>query len=437
MVVSAVQMEARMLWIALLVFLITWKNADARKIVIFEHSEIPVRGRFSLHFPSVQTNCGNGPLLIRQEVFNLANGILIREEAQQVVFGGDMPESVPRLSRVNQKLAEGLSKMLNIVPRLSEVPLEKTVSRSGGLKFHGSSLGLFCNTCMEVSKQAEEVLSDPETLENAVKLAKSICNELPSDLSAKCDEMLGTYIQEVVSTLQDYLSQDKLCIGTGLCNGNNNNDLQYKLGMGRNTPSLDAGDDTTCVMCEQFIEEATYYASQNTTQSEVLAALHQTCSKLGVFGTKCKTMVDYYAPIIFLEIATISPKEFCQKISICSDSSSLALNREKNNCDVCESAILEIETHLKDPETKMKVIEMLLDGCKRVQGHEQECKKLVFEYGPLILTNLEKYLDSNDICSQIHVCEHATRDSEKNDDLNGQSFIKLPSLESSAHAHSK
>ena len=53
--------------------------------------------------------------------------------------------------------------------------------------------------------------------------------------------------------LQDYLSEDKLCIGTGLCDGKNNNDLQYKL---------------------------------------------------------------------------------C-------------------NCDVCESAILEIETHLKDPETKV------------------------------------------------------------------------------------
>jgi len=423
------------LWIALLVFLITWKNVDARKIVIFEHSEIPVRGRFSLHFPRFPIICGTGPLLIRQEVFNLPNGILIREEAQRVVLDGDMPESVRRLSSVNQKLAEGLWKMLNIEPRLSAVPSEKTVSKSGALNFHGSSLGLFCNTCMEVSKQAEDVLSDPETLKTVESLAKSICNELPSNLSAKCDEMLGTYIREAVSMLQDYLSQDKLCIGTGLCDGKNN-DLQYTLGMGRNIPSFVAGDDKTCAMCEQFIEEAAYYVSQNKTQSEVLAALHQTCSKLGVFGTKCNAMVDYYAPLIFVEITTISPKEFCQKMSICSDSSTLALNRQQNNCDVCESAIIEIETHLKDPETKMKVIEMLLDGCKRVPVHEQECKKLVFEYGPLLLTNLEKYLDSNDICSQIHVCEHATRDNETNADLNGQSFIKLPSLESSAHAHS-
>jgi len=39
-------------------------------------------------------------------------------------------------------------------------------------------------------------------------------------------------------------------------------------------------------MCEELIEEATYYVSQNTTQAQVLAALHQTCSKLGVFGTE-------------------------------------------------------------------------------------------------------------------------------------------------------
>lgn len=70
---------------------------------------------------------------------------------------------------------------------------------------------------------------------------------------------------------------------------------------------------------------------------------------------QCHSMVDYYAPLIFVEIATISPKEVCQKMSICSDSSSLALNRQQSNCDVCESAILEIETHLKDPETKVMI----------------------------------------------------------------------------------
>ena len=32
--------------------------------------------------------------------------------------------------------------------------------------------------------------------------------------------------------------------------------------------------------------EATYYVSQNTTQAQVFVALHQTCSKLGVFGTE-------------------------------------------------------------------------------------------------------------------------------------------------------
>ena len=59
----------------------------------------------------------------------------------------------------------------------------------------------------------------------------------------RSDEMLGTYIQEAVRNMLYYVSQ---------------NTTQAHI----------------------------YYVSQNTTQAQVLAALHQTCSKLGVFGTE-------------------------------------------------------------------------------------------------------------------------------------------------------
>ena len=34
----------------------------------------------------------------------------------------------------------------------------------------------------------------------------------------------------------------------------------------------------------------------------------------------------------------------------------------------------------------------------------EQCKKLVFEYGPLILANSEKILEQTDICKAIHAC---------------------------------
>lgn len=34
-----------------------------------------------------------------------------------------------------------------------------------------------------------------------------------------------------------------------------------------------------------------------------------------------------------------------------------------------------------------------------------QCKKLVLEYGPLILANAEKFLEATDICTSIHACK--------------------------------
>lgn len=33
-----------------------------------------------------------------------------------------------------------------------------------------------------------------------------------------------------------------------------------------------------------------------------------------------------------------------------------------------------------------------------------QCKRLVFQYGPIILANAEKFLESTDICAAAHVC---------------------------------
>uniref|UniRef100_A0A0C9RXJ5 TSA: Wollemia nobilis Ref_Wollemi_Transcript_5758_1687 transcribed RNA sequence n=1 Tax=Wollemia nobilis TaxID=56998 RepID=A0A0C9RXJ5_9CONI len=405
-------MEMKILSVAFLIIFLSWTSTEARKIVVFERS---------------------GPWAIRQEISDGGGQLFIKEESHGVVFGRDVQELVPRLAIVKEKLAEGLWRMLNVGPHLSGFPLKETVARKGeGLTLHGSPFQFVCNACIMVSKQAEEVLSNPDTLKNIEELTKNLCKSLPSNFSAQCDEMSQMYIQEAIAMMQDYLSEDKLCISTGLCNGNNYGS-QIKLNWNTEILPLDVHDDTTCAVCEQFVEEAVYYVDQNKTRSEILSALHQTCSKLKMFSTECDSLVDYYASLFFMELETVKPKEFCQKISYCSDSSSLSLKLEQN-CDLCRAAMSEVKAELEDPETKMKMIEMMLDGCKRVPTYTKECKRLVFEYGPVILTNMEKYLDSNDICSELHVCESQAGKLENKINDRVHPLIELPSSESSNQA---
>ncbi|XP_042519303.1 uncharacterized protein LOC122093119 isoform X4 [Macadamia integrifolia] len=83
---------------------------------------------------------------------------------------------------------------------------------------------------------------------------------------------------------------------------------------------------------------------------------------------------------------------------------------DDKNCGACHTAVEDIRDHLEDPDMKIKVIKILLKACNNVENHAKECKRMVMEYGPLILANIGKYLDNNDFCSIVHICKPSTHD---------------------------
>lgn len=42
-----------------------------------------------------------------------------------------------------------------------------------------------------------------------------------------------------------------------------------------------------------------------------------------------------------------------------------------------------------------------------------QCKRLVFEYAPIILVNAEQFLEANDICALLHACDSAAIGAEE------------------------
>ncbi|OAY66838.1 prosaposin-like [Ananas comosus] len=160
-----------------------------------------------------------------------------------------------------------------------------------------------------------------------------------------------------------------------------------------------------CQLCEELAAEALFYIGENETQAEIVGVLHQACSKLRSLKQQCITLVDYYAPLLFLEITTISPEQFCEKVNLCKDTALIRLPKLGDVCTLCHQVVDEILAKLEDSDTQLDVIEMLLKACTKVETYVQQCKKLVFEYGPLILADLDKFLETKDICTSIHACK--------------------------------
>ncbi|KAI3674769.1 hypothetical protein L2E82_51884 [Cichorium intybus] len=164
-------------------------------------------------------------------------------------------------------------------------------------------------------------------------------------------------------------------------------------------------NDNLCSLCEEYASEALFYLEQNKTQTEIISILHQSCDKLQSLKRQCVTLVDYYAPLFFLEITTIKPEDFCGKVNLCKEVVAYGQELKENSCDVCHLAVSEAVSLLKDPDNQLEILELLLKQCKNVEKYLPKCKTLVFEYAPLILANAEQFLEKEDICTKLHACD--------------------------------
>ncbi|KAK4802739.1 hypothetical protein SAY86_000942 [Trapa natans] len=114
-------------------------------------------------------------------------------------------------------------------------------------------------------------------------------------------------------------------------------------------------NENLCTLCEEYAVQALDYLNNNITQIEVLQLLHERCSRMPTFKQQCITLVDYYAPLFFLEVSSIQPSEFCQKVNLCEQITLLSAQNE-DSCQLCHQAVFEVLDKLKDPDTQVRGI---------------------------------------------------------------------------------
>nr|GMC95428.1 prosaposin-like [Ipomoea batatas] len=104
------------------------------------------------------------------------------------------------------------------------------------------------------------------------------------------------------------------------------------------------------------------------------------------------------------------------------------VSRNEQVCLLCEQYASEALAFLSNEQTQREITDFLLKACSKFPVYKQEvevlqlllkacdsaknfstkCKKLVFEYAPLILVNAEQFLEINDVCTLLHVCDSPT-----------------------------
>ncbi|EES16626.1 proactivator polypeptide-like 1 [Sorghum bicolor] len=159
-----------------------------------------------------------------------------------------------------------------------------------------------------------------------------------------------------------------------------------------------------CLACENFMSEAVNYLSEKQTQDKVMEFLHDACSKSFSFEEKCVELMDSYATLLFAKITEIEPEAFCKQYGLCRNTALFSGVRSNSTCVFCHHLLDEIMSKLKDPDAEIEIIEILIKECNKIEGHVQQCKRLVLQYIPLILVNGEKFLEKNDVCALVQAC---------------------------------
>ncbi|KNA20690.1 hypothetical protein SOVF_050110 [Spinacia oleracea] len=176
-----------------------------------------------------------------------------------------------------------------------------------------------------------------------------------------------------------------------------------KLG-GLRGPGEHRGPIDVCTMCEEYTTLAVDYLSQNKTRDEIMESLHKACMQMHGLAKQCTTLVNYYAPLFFLEVSSVEPEGFCKKVDLCRNTMVSSMPEKRNKCDLCHRAVDEALEKLNDPDTELEVIQLLLKACNSVGKLTKKCKSMVFEFGPLILVDAGKFIQNVDLCSTFHAC---------------------------------
>ncbi|KAL5206029.1 hypothetical protein ABZP36_034238 [Zizania latifolia] len=164
-----------------------------------------------------------------------------------------------------------------------------------------------------------------------------------------------------------------------------------------------------CSACENITNEAVNFLSEKQIQDKIINILHDACAQTFSLEQKCVEIVDSYANLLFAKITEIKPDEFCKQYGLCRNTALLSVVKSESTCVFCHHIIDELVSKLKDPDSEFEIIQLLLKECNKIEGHVQQCKRMVLQYVPLVLVNGEKFLEKNDMCALIQACDAGKR----------------------------
>jgi len=292
-----------------------------------------------------------------------------------------------------------------------------------------------CEFCEKVIQHWIDVYASNTSLQEFKTLLDGICEKLDKNNADHCKHIVDDYYIPAFDFIRTQLKPHMLCSAVGLCPTSYNlHTSKPAISMAKLLPaqredlnglngelyvpnSVIVANSPSCVMCEYVINTLDKYITDNKNEEEIKKAVESICDKMpGSVRKQCNSFVETYEPaIVAFLINNVNPEQICTMLHLCDANSLEDSNRlqkigyktleKDSNCEMCEFAMSEVFSILKDKDDQDMVKNVLESICYRLPDSiERNCEDFVEKYTAKILNFIVQGLTPDEICAALKLC---------------------------------
>jgi len=316
-----------------------------------------------------------------------------------------------------------------------------------------------CEFCEKVIQHWVDVYASNSSLEEFKMILDSICERVDKKNAAHCKHIVDDYYIPAFQFIKNEINPHTVCSLVGLCGSGGFMKVSPKtaittllvshnvemmplqpaikitgqekfqanwmhspsgpasLNGGLYVPSSVAmTEKPTCVLCEFVLHQLQTFLKDGQTEEEIKAAVHGVCNVMPqVLRDECSKFVDKYEPaIVELLVREVDPSQLCPLLKLCDKQGALqsalmpqgyASLMKDSNCEMCQFALTEVFSVLKDKDNQDMVKNVLESICYRLPNSiEAECEDFVEKYTNTAIDMIVNGLTPDEICKAMDVC---------------------------------
>jgi len=287
-----------------------------------------------------------------------------------------------------------------------------------------------CPLCTFTVNKLIELIGKNFTKESIDHATEEVCYMIPNKYKESCLTFMKEYGDRVMEMILIEGTAHEICAALHLCLWSTapvrtpkpsmtvvvNSALPFE----RYVPQVPAVEKPnvqqkqTCVLCEFIMSQLDGMLKDNSTEEEIKDTVEHVCDYLPkTVRPQCRAFIEEYGDMVITYLAqSLDPQQICTEIKLCDPTANIDIRTikvdetlELDRCELCVLISDYLSAFLDDPNFDSSVDKLVEKICPLLPNdYNEDCKNMIEDYGPYLLSLLAQETDKGKICTTINLC---------------------------------